>query len=66
MNVVYFLNKFCKTNQHTFCHGSWTGFGFQCNCECKCHQEKNNAKDEVGQLASLAIGTSASEESQRR
>ena len=48
-------------NQHSFCHGSWTGLGFQCDCGCNCHEEKNHAIVEVEEPASIALLQSTSE-----
>jgi hypothetical protein len=43
MNDIFFLNKYCKLNEHISCNGSWIGLGFQFNCECTCHGKEKNA-----------------------
>lgn len=61
MLVIDFKSKQCRISQHSLCHRSWTGLGFQCACECICHKGKNIAIVGVGEPAPIAIGTSASE-----
>jgi len=43
-NVIEFINKNCKNQEHSLCHGKWSGFGINVVCECDCHK-KNNAAD---------------------
>ena len=64
-HVIDFKSRQCRLNRHSFCAGSWFGLGFQCNCECKCHQEKNQTIDKVLEPASIAIGPSISEGSNK-
>lgn len=61
MHAIDFKSRQCKMNQHSFCHGSWTGLGFQCDCGCNCHEEKNHAIVEVEEPASIALLQSTSE-----
>jgi hypothetical protein len=34
-------------NEHTNCHGQWSGLGFRVLCYCKCHNLKNEALKET-------------------
>ena len=44
-NVIEFINKNCKNQEHSLCHGKWSGFGINVVCECTCHEKKFNVAD---------------------
>jgi len=60
LNRVYFLNKYCRTEQHTICERQWSGFGFEIYCECFCHK-KNVATERLSNPSSVAVETSTLE-----
>lgn len=57
MGVIDFKSKQCKISQHSFCHGSWIGLGFQFICGCACHQKKKSAIDRILEPPSIADNT---------
>jgi hypothetical protein len=41
--ITDFLSRDCKLNEHTNCHGQWSGLGVHVLCHCKCHNKKDAA-----------------------
>jgi hypothetical protein len=41
VNTLQFLNKECKTNQHSKCHTRWEGLAVEVVCRCDCHKRKD-------------------------
>jgi hypothetical protein len=60
-NVIEFINKNCKNQEHSLCHGKWSGLGFNVVCECDCHEIKNKATDEARRPESVAVNRPSSE-----
>ncbi len=43
LNHLGFLNKHCKSDEHSLCHACWEGIGYEVRCECKCHKKSKAA-----------------------
>ncbi len=37
-NLVEFVSKQCKKEEHIKCCGLWEGLGFKVLCDCICHR----------------------------
>jgi Zn ribbon nucleic-acid-binding protein len=57
INLVDFLSKDCRNNNHVDCYGKWQGLGIEAICCCKCgHNKKEKALELlVGEPAANAI-----------
>ena len=50
-DLLEFISKFCKIDNHNQCSGKWMGLGFTITCTCNCHKEiyeKNIVLDGLG------------------
>ena len=60
----FFTGKYCKSNNHSICDGSWNGLGISVHCECDCHRQRKSALvlEEVVSLGSNTTRSSFGEE----
>ena len=62
--LYLFRGKYCKSNNHTICDGSWNGLGISVLCECDCHRQRKNplVLEKVVSLSSNTVRSSSMEE----
>ena len=54
-NVIDFLSKGCKDNEHQKCYGNWVGLGFRVDCNCLCHHENKTIDTKSGKFGETVL-----------
>jgi hypothetical protein len=43
MPPIQFCSQHCKSYDHGYCDGKWTGLGLEVYCTCYCHNKEENS-----------------------